>query len=246
MPGPGPPSLPQRPSNHGSLKSETPPLSKGSRQPSNEFVPALDDPQGYSSSSSSDSEDDMTMAKSQAFKRPPPFLSSKANIVYGHESRDGDEDEDEDDESPAFLPALEPEKPAGEGSRVTPVPTDRPSISSRHTAPNPASHPHAPQEKRPPAVHAPVTMATSRAVPAGQVSVHNAGRRTPQQRARGLASPRRATDLPVRSPGHRGSIPSNNSGRPGSDGTPSMGSSFSDLDGGACRPYTPFIWFHSY
>lgn len=48
---------------------------------------------------------------------------------------------------------------------------------------------------------------------------------THRQRPAGPLSPRRTEELAGRSPGVKGK------GREGSDGTPSMGSSFSDLDG---------------
>jgi hypothetical protein len=53
---------------------------------------------------------------------------------------------------------------------------------------------------------------------------------TQRQRPTGPLSPKRTAELAGRSPGMKGR------GREGSDGTPSMGSSFSDLDGRRFRP----------
>jgi hypothetical protein len=53
-------------------------------------------------------------------------------------------------------------------------------------------------------------------------------------------SPRRTVELAGRSPIGRGK----NGGREGSDGTPSMGSSFSDLDG-RCSPVLRITYYFS-
>jgi hypothetical protein len=83
-----------------------------------------------------------------------------------------------------------------------------------------------------------------RGLPAPAINTPAAGQAPPGYG--GPLSPRRAAELAGRGYHHQGSVSSKGKGasREGSDGTPSMGSSFSDLDGKS-RDATFYI-FHGY
>ena len=240
-----------RPAHQRAVKADAvpPPLSELSGVASKDVVP-LSEPPVDSSESSDDLGKESTMLKSQAFKRPPRFLGSKvANGAYGLGLRDSDDDDDDDDDededdddSPAFLPAAATETQPIAGPSTPSERNIRPLPPSRHTEPNPAAFLQATQRRRPQAVHAPTAPGVPQVPPSVASSSSDAGRvlQQRQQRARGLASPRRTGELQGRSPGHRSGMPGNTIGKPGSDGTPSMGSSFSDLDG-TCPPLFLYV-----
>lgn len=164
------------------------------------------------SSPSTDSNSEVENVSRQAFRRAPPFLKTRSRP----NTNEGD-DEDED-EALAFLPVVQPNandsnfnqkrirmedgvRQQGGDARL---PVSAPAQASRETR-----QAHAEQS--------PASSASSQAALAPE----------PVQSPRplGALSPRRAAELSGRSPRRRAA------GRPGSDGTPSMGSSFSDLDG---------------
>ncbi|KAI9689225.1 MAG: hypothetical protein M1822_000963 [Bathelium mastoideum] len=155
-----------------------------------------------SGSSSSDSED--LGGQSRAFRRMPRF-SSRVGASRGDAA--GDDEDDEDDE-PAFLPL----------TNVNPAPAQDPSATLR----NP--------------------LEASEAVPIGPPKASSSRQR--RQRAESSASsassaaaagPHNPRPPGPLSPRHRAELaklsPRQPRGGTGSDGTPSMGSSFSDLDG---------------
>lgn len=173
-----------------------------------------------SSSSSSDSELAKTTSKSQAFQCRPHFSSAR---VPSHQPEDGEADSDEDEESPAFLPFPNPASPPTiqDPSATLRIGTPTYPIQTRAAtlSPNP---------QRSQTAHSSTSSASSAA--AAVTSTQADG--PPAQRPPGPLSPRRAAELSALSPRRRALA------REGSDGTPSMGSSFSDLDGKALWLFT--------
>jgi hypothetical protein len=161
-------------------------------------------------SSSSDSSSDSEPAKSRLIRRPPRFQTHK-------EGRKADAEEDDDEDSPAFLPFSTSGGPQST-THTDPSATlrgDPRSISRRMT---PKKSTEVIQQSQTSDSSASSTAPASR--PAVKSPSH-------QQRPLGPLSPRRTIELAGRSPRGKGKP----GGRDGSDGTPSMGSSFSDLDG---------------
>ncbi|EQL28435.1 hypothetical protein, variant 1 [Blastomyces dermatitidis ATCC 26199] len=161
-----------------------------------------------SSSSSSDSEEEATTRRGPPFKRFGRF-----SVHRGSNSIDEDEED-----SPAFLPLRthhsQSTQQMGNGTSAT-----------LRQEPEAASHPHAPStEATVPLtrISAPESSASSGS--SGPASGTAAPERTQPSRHPTALSPRRAAELARLGPRRRAA------GREGSDGTPSMGSSFSDLD----------------
>lgn len=180
-----------------------------------------------SSSSSSDSEPVREpVRRSHILKRPPRLPAQKSPLGPvddgGEPSGGADNDGDED----AFLPFA---RPASRTTTTTTTPQD-PSATIRETMEQsePASNRTKPSStaagkhptQAPPAVESSANSASS----AGSTVPQN---EQPRKSARppGPLSPRHGVELARLSPRYRGK------GKDGSDGTPSMGSSFSDLDG---------------
>lgn len=162
----------------------------------------LSSPESSSEESSSDSE---APAQSRLLRRPR-FHASKLG-----QSEDGDED---DDDEPAFMPFA-----AGEPSSHDPSATlrgDPQNIGRRQTTHKKSME--AAQQSQTSDSSASSTAPVTRRPEIPREGVQ-------RQRLTGPLSPRRTAELAGRSPGMKGK------GREGSDGTPSMGSSFSDLDG---------------
>ncbi|KAI9819286.1 MAG: hypothetical protein M1827_007443 [Pycnora praestabilis] len=169
-----------------------------------------------SSSSSSSSEPAPRTSRSQTFKRPTRFASHKA--VLDHFAED-----EEDDDDPAFLPFSNPPKTTT--TTTTTATTHDPSATLRGEPPQPSperrrSTNQGPKLQRPQTTHSSASSAGS----GPAVSTESDGAQSQQQRPPGPLSPRRAAELAGLSPRRRIKA------REGSDGTPSMGSSFSDLD----------------
>lgn len=172
--------------------------------------PTLEEEEDYSSSSfeseSDDEYEEMDSRRNPRFKRFGKFSMHRPGLR--------DDDEDDDDDSPAFLPLSRdvehiPRENSGQDLNATlRLDTD---VHRRR----PAEHPQTPRK---PVTAESSTSSASSGVP---VSLRGEHSRRPSQAA-GPLSPRRTAEL-ARSP--RGS------GRETSDGTPSMGSSFSDLGG---------------
>lgn len=200
-----------------SAENNDPHNEKGAISPSNKS----DRPSSStSSSSSSDSDSAKTTSKSQAFQRRPHFSSAR---VPSHQPEDGEADSDEDEESPAFLPFPNP---------ASPPTIQDPSATLRIGTPTyPTQTPAAtlsPNPQRSQTAHSSTSSASSAAAAVSSTQADG----PPAQRPPGALSPRRAAELSALSPRRRALA------REGSDGTPSMGSSFSDLDGKALRLFT--------
>ncbi|KLJ13780.1 hypothetical protein EMPG_11279 [Blastomyces silverae] len=165
-------------------------------------------PASSSSSASSDSEEEETTRRGPPFKRFGRF-----SVHRGSNSIDEDEED-----SPAFLPLSAHNRSStqqmGHGTSAT-----------LRQEPEAASHPHAAStEATAPLtrISAPESSASSGS--SGPASGTAAHERTQPSRHPTALSPRRAAELARLGPRRRAA------GREGSDGTPSMGSSFSDLD----------------
>lgn len=164
-------------------------------------------------SSSSDSSSDSEPAQSRLFRRPPRFQSHK-------EGRKADGDDDDED-APAFLPFSIGGGPQSTQTDPSATLREDPRQINRRTTPKKSTEVVQQSQTS--------DSSASSTTPATRLTL-----KTPshQQRPLGPLSPRRTAELAGRSPIGRGK----NGGREGSDGTPSMGSSFSDLDG-RCSPF---------
>lgn len=173
--------------------------------------PPLEEESLSSSSPESDSEEEAT-------RRVPQFR--KFGKFSTHRMGSQDADDDEEDFTPAFLPlAREKDKtprdrPGEELSATLRLDAERAAVARRHMADR-AGHRH-------PVATESSTSSMSSGTP---VSLTHSDSRRLGQPATAL-SPHRAGEAPRQSPRK-----STTSGREASDGTPSMGSSFSDLDG---------------
>lgn len=173
-------------------------------------------------------EEDLTSSSSESASDEEDTTASRRGLRFRHFGKFSThrpglrDDDDEDDESPAFLPAPRehedppPREASGQDLNATlRLESEDPSEQQRRrTEPNPAPRKSFTAESS--------TSSMSSGAPGNLPSVE-ARRRVNQ--ATGAFSPRRAADLARLSP--RRSVAS---GRDASD-TPSMGSSFSDLDG---------------
>jgi hypothetical protein len=163
----------------------------------------LSSPEESSSESSSDSESPI---QSRLLRRPPRFSSNKLGQS---------EDADEDDDEPAFLPFA-----AGPAETTS---HHDPSATLRGDLRNIGKRPTHKKSKDAALQSQTSDSSTSSATPATRRPEPLQG--TQRHRLTGPLSPRRTAELAGRSPGLKGK------GKQDSDGTPSMGSSFSDLDG---------------
>lgn len=142
-----------------------------------------------------------------------------------------DDEEDEEDDSPAFLPLSREKEPhARESSGQDLNATLRLDPDSPGQRRRPADRPQTPRN---PVTAESSASSASSGVP---VSLPHADNSRRTSHATGPLSPRRTAELARSSP--RRSI---GSGRETSDGTPSMGSSFSDIDS-MSGSYTRFHW----
>ncbi|KAJ5118955.1 hypothetical protein N7448_010663 [Penicillium atrosanguineum] len=181
-------------------KKENPPVASFLRSPPLEE-------EDLSSSEDSDSEEDSSR-RGPRYRRFGKFSTQRAGL------RD-DEDDDEEDDTPAFLPMArdtEPgprDRPGGELSATLRLDAERAATARRHMADRSGTRRAANLESS--------TSSISSGAPASHTQ-GDSGRIGP-------LSPHRAGMAPRQS-----SRKSTASGREASDGTPSMGSSFSDLD----------------
>lgn len=182
-------------------------------------------------STSSQSENEMQTAPSQAFQRPPPHLSSRSRAGTYREQEDDDEDD-----SPAFLPINEllamTKSEKGRSSLVNTKPQE---LSSRRSTPSN----HERQRIQPQTTTHSSGSSTS-SHPAGLPPTETGPGPSQPRRPIGPLSPRRTAELASlvgRNPRRQQQQQQHGQSKPGSDGTPSMGSSFSDLDG-TVRPLT--------
>lgn len=160
-----------------------------------------------STSSSSDSDNPALVAQSRAFMRRPRYPASKAPL---HPLSDADE---EDDGSPPFLPF-------SDAKAIKPLPASDPSATLRNPPETPASHRPAinPSTKPEQPTHQNIHSSSSSAQSQPSLSVQS------QPHSRQARPAQVQTPLSTLSPRQR------RIAREGSEGTPSMGSSFSDLD----------------
>ena len=175
----------------------------------------------YLTSSSSESEsenEEIDSRKNPRFKRFGKFSIHKPGLR--------DDEEDDEDESPAFLPISR-----GSGQKSQRGSGQDLSATLRLNAESPDAQRWRPVEHQQTSRH-PVTTESSVSSASSGIPVNlptENSRRTSQ--AAGPLSPRRTAELARSSP--RRSV---GSGREASDGTPSMGSSFSDLEGKTHSP----------
>ncbi|TVY30361.1 Autophagy-related protein [Lachnellula hyalina] len=181
--------------------------SSTSSTPSRPLVEAVSrspqpEPPSSESSSEESSSDSEPPAQSRLLRRPTRFSSNKLG-----ESEDGDEDD-----QPAFMPFV------GESAHNDPSATlrgDPRNIGRR--APTKKPMEVAQQSQTSDSSASSTAPVTRRPQPLPKEG-------SQRQRPTGPLSPRRTAELAGRSPGMK------SKGRESSDGTPSMGSSFSDLD----------------
>lgn len=186
-----------------------PSASRRDQPPVGSFVrsPPLEEEDITSSSEETDSEEDDSSRRAPPFKRFGKFSTQRAGL------RD---DEDDEDDTPAFLPifreAEQGPRPrsAAELSATLKQDAERAAAAKQHFTDGSSSTGPAPTESP--------TSSISSGAPVHRPQAAN--RRTE------ALSPHRAGHVPRLSPRK-----SEASGREASDGTPSMGSSFSDLDG---------------
>lgn len=177
-------------------------------QPERERTPS---PGPAESSSTTSSSDESSPAQSRIIRRPPRYQQQETETPYNDPDDDGEESE------PAFKPYRETSNPASNQTSAQDLASTlrgdgrtssrRGQRSQRSIGKEPA--------------HASQTSDSSTGSPA---LVQRPGKKS---REPGPLSPRRTAELAGRSPSGNGKGIS----REGSDGTPSMGSSFSDLDG---------------
>ncbi|ENH69738.1 Autophagy-related protein 29 [Fusarium oxysporum f. sp. cubense race 1] len=156
-------------------------------------------------SSPTSSEDESSPAQSRIIRRPPRFQQPDGGQY---------EDDDDDESEPAFQPYTSPSNQTSAQDLGSTLRGDGRSSGKRH---------HRPHGKS--AIHQSHTSDSS-ASSAAMVQKPDKSDKTTEQRTPGPLSPRRTAELAGRSPGNQ----SKGYSREGSDGTPSMGSSYSDLD----------------
>lgn len=170
----------------------------------------LSSPSSESESDDEDDEDELNSRRNPRFKRFGKFSMHRPTL------RD-DEDDDDEDDSPAFLPLA---SPPGESDSNNQDQDPNATLRLDADSPQPQHHHH--KQKPQPSSRNPVTTESSTSSASSGVPV-NLPRRPSHYT--GHQSPRRTAALAHSSP--RRSV---GSGREASDGTPSMGSSFSDLE----------------
>ncbi|KAJ5712332.1 hypothetical protein N7493_008800 [Penicillium malachiteum] len=193
--------------------SHRPQTNKREQAPIAPFMrsPPLEEEDILSSSSDSDSEEDLQPA-AHRFRRFGQFSMHRASLR--------EDENDEEDDTPAFLPTShDPERAARD--RASPVMgstlrvnADRAPVARRRLPDRTVT--------TVPVGYESSTSSMSSGVP---VAVHRDGEIRRSGHGSGTLGPQRVGEPPRLSP-HK----SNASGREASDGTPSMGSSFSDLD----------------
>ncbi|KAJ5426100.1 hypothetical protein N7465_001170 [Penicillium sp. CMV-2018d] len=183
------------------VRREQPPVASLPRSPTLE-----EEPLSTSSSEESESDDEDTR-RAPLFKRFGKFSTHRSGL------RD---DEDDEEDTPAFLPMAREhqhthlDRPGQELSATLRLDAERAAAQRRH------------HEQRPgPRVPVATESSTSSISSGGRSSLPGAPRRTSQGAS--ILSSQRAAE-------RQNSRKSTASGREASDGTPSMGSSFSDLD----------------
>lgn len=217
-----PPS--QTPSRRGSVQHQV------SKSPAQARIPSPE---------SSESGEDMTKSR-MAARRPNPSSVSRRVTRHrrSHEPQDpsaADDDDADDEDAPAFVPlSPEMEAIALSNHQQDPSATLRGGFGGIHTTQRPVAHRRSTSERITPVVsnvqqHVPLHSSASSASSGPQASttaetqqfVTSLDQRTPRTRRQGPLSPRQQAALTA------AGLSSRNRG---SDTSPSMGSSFSDLD----------------
>ena len=212
--------------------------------PADEAAPSPPASPSTTSSSSSDSEIEPPIRQSQLFRRPPTFQRQKKTTTNLSNVDDIGEDSDDDDSS-TFLPFASKADPGPAARREDPSAT----LRETNTPPRTRAHPstfaagqQGPSSRVPAATtgtpkgkgRAPLPRMESSASSNSSAAPPSSASATPAGGAgeAGQAPHRRVDAL---SPRHRAELarlsPRRSASGQGSDGTPSMGSSFSDLDG---------------
>ncbi|KPM35379.1 hypothetical protein AK830_g11188 [Neonectria ditissima] len=153
-------------------------------------------------SSTATSDDESSPAQSRIIRRPPRFQQNDAAPPY--------EDDDDDESEPAFQPYKASDQPSASD------------LGSTLKGDGRSSSKKLPKSLGKTTIHKSQTSDSS----ASSAAMVQRPGKSREQRQPGPLSPRRA-ELTAQSPGSK----SRGYSREGSDGTPSMGSSFSDLDG---------------
>ncbi|CZR64050.1 uncharacterized protein PAC_13947 [Phialocephala subalpina] len=158
-----------------------------------------------SSSDSSSSSDDAAPLQSRLLRRPPRFSNKLGQS----------EDADEDDDEPAFMPFSSPPETNHHD----------PSATLRGDPRNMGTRRPVHRKSMDAALQSATSDSSASSTPA--TNTHTKRQEAMQgRRPAGPLSPKRTAELAGRSPGMKGK----GRGDPGSEGSPSMGSSFSDLD----------------
>jgi len=161
-----------------------------------------------SASSSSSSEDLHPMSRSRAFAaRRPRYSSNKSGKAPLNPLSDADE---EDEDSPPFLPFSDARRPT-----TPPPPTADPNATVKISPKTPPQPPHRPAPS-------PITKPKHALAAQTPHSSSSSAQSQPQSQPNRASQPH--NPLSTLSPKQR------RAAKEGSDGTPSMGSSFSDLD----------------
>jgi hypothetical protein len=216
----------------------------------NETTTSVSSPASSSSSDSSSSDSETAAVKrSQMYRRPPPFNQHKIKKSVLSNVDDLENESSDDEDSPTFLPFAKPSTTAPPRTNEDPSATLRDvaakaeSRAATAAAPrekatadsfreseqsSPGSPAYAGKGKgKAPALNRMESSASStNSVPVS--AAHG------QKKRLDALSPRHRAELARLSPRRR---VTSGKGDPGSDGTPSMGSSFSDLDGKLCSRF---------
>ncbi|KAF2488872.1 hypothetical protein BU16DRAFT_623147 [Lophium mytilinum] len=222
------------------LKSTPPVLSPPTELATNPSEPTSPTISALSSSSSSESSEDETsnpLHRSQLFKRPPRFRAQKPRGLATLD--DEDHEGDDEDDSGSFLPFAQTERTSDAPRK------DDPSATLRDTSPPPARVPNpkylSEDTNKAPvsATHGYSSLRGGASKGKGKVPMHpisssatssaSDAPHRPSTMSPHTLSPRHRAELARLSP-RRSASGAAGGKREGSDGTPSMGSSFSDLD----------------
>jgi hypothetical protein len=231
-----------RPISRQTSKESVPPDQTPSRRGSTQYQLSRSPVQAkLPSAESSDSEQDMTKSR-MAARRPNPSFVSRRVIRHrrSHEAQDAsaadDEDaDDDDDDVPAFVP-LSPDTESRVSSthQQDPSATLRGGFARTHPTQRPGAHrrttservvPGSTQAQQQAPLHSSASSASSGLQPSASAETQQSEaiseQHVPRARHQGPLSPRQQAALAA------AGLPSRNRG---SDTSPSMGSSFSDLD----------------
>jgi hypothetical protein len=197
------PSFPTRANDQGGRKRlASLPISSPEPRTDHRRRETTTSPGPAESSSNESSDDGSSPAQSRIIRRPPRFQQQEAVDTY--------QDDGDDESEPAFQPYQAPEQTGQDMASTLKVDERAPARRSQKESLREFIHQS--QTSDDSSTGSPVTVSKPR---------------SKESKIPGPLSPRRTAELAGRSPTGKGKA----SSREGSDGTPSMGSSFSDLDG---------------